>query len=115
MNKDKLNLIFSGNEKLNNNPETLSCKLTTVELQKRKAPAIARLKQQIIDRKELKDGFAFKFRGTDESIDELIKFIKAERECCDFFTFNISINKSDVWLELTGAEEVKEFIKNEIA
>jgi len=60
--------------------------------------------------------YAFKFPGTDAMLDELTEFIKTERECCDFFTFNISISgdKSEAWLELTGLEGAKDFIKTEL-
>ena len=94
----------------------LSCKLTTPELQKRKVTVIASLKQQMLDRKELKDGYAFKFSGTDKVIDELTEFVKTERECCDFFTFNLSISgdKSEAWLQLTGVDGVKDFITTEL-
>jgi hypothetical protein len=68
------------------------------------------------DKKELKDGYAFKFPGTDKMLDELTEFIKTERECCDFFTFNLSISgdKSEAWLELTGVEGAKDFISTEL-
>lgn len=94
----------------------LSCKLTSPELQKRKQTVIAALKQQIIEKRELPNGFAFKFPGTDQMLDELIAFIKAERECCDFFTFqlNISGDKSVAWLELKGTEGAKEFVVSEM-
>ena len=94
----------------------LSCKLRLPELRKRKATVIASLKQQILERRELRDGFGFKFPGTDQVLDELTEFIKTERECCDFFTFRLSISgdKSEAWLELTGPEGAKEFIASEI-
>jgi len=94
----------------------LACKLTTPELQNRKAIVIASLKQQVVDRKELKDGYAFKFAGTDKVVDELIEFVKTERECCDFFTFNLSISgdKMEAWLQLTGVDGVKDFITAEL-
>jgi hypothetical protein len=59
---------------------------------------------------------AFKFPGTDKVLDELTKFIKTERECCDFFTFNLSISgdKSKAWLELTGIDGAKDFISTEL-
>lgn len=49
-------------------------------------------------------------------LDELIEFIKTERECCDFFTFNLSItgDKSEAWLELTGVEGAKDFVTTEL-
>lgn len=48
--------------------------------------------------------------------DELIEFIMIERECYDFFTFNLSVgcNKKKIWLELTGATGVKNIIKSEL-
>jgi len=94
----------------------LSCKLTTPELQKRKETVLASLKSQVIEKKELKDGYAFKFTGSDRMVDELTEFIKTERECCDFFTFNLSISgdKSEAWLELTGADGAKDFISTEL-
>jgi hypothetical protein len=49
-------------------------------------------------------------------LDELTEFIKTERECCDFFVFNLSISgdKSEAWLELTGEEGAKNFIESEL-
>ena len=93
-----------------------SCKLTTSELQQLKSTVIGRLKKQVIQTKELANGFAFKFTGTDQMLDELIEYIKTERRCCDFFTFNLSIkgDQSEIWLELSGAEGTKDFLKSEL-
>ncbi|MCE3228689.1 MAG: hypothetical protein K0S32_3240 [Bacteroidetes bacterium] len=94
----------------------LSCKLTSPELQKRKETVIEDLRKQVLGKKELTNGYAFKFKGNDETIDQLITFIKAERQCCDFFTFNLSVNGNpdELWLEITGAEGAKDFIKTEL-
>lgn len=98
------------------NKAILSCKLTTPELRQRKATIIERLKKQIFETKELANGYAFRFNGTDTMIDELIMFVKTERGCCDFFIFNISISgdKSFTWLEVTGPNGAKEFITTEL-
>jgi hypothetical protein len=68
------------------------------------------------EKKELKYGYAFKFEGSDKVVDELAEFIKTERECCDFFNFTLSVSgdKSEAWLQLTGAEGVKDFIAKEL-
>lgn len=94
----------------------LSCKLTTPELQHRKATILESLRKKMKEKKELPNGYAYKFSGSDEMVDELTDFIKTERECCDFFTFNLSISgdKSEAWLELKGAEGTKAFIKAEL-
>lgn len=94
----------------------LSCRLTTPELDQRKATVLASLRKQILEQKELENGYAFKFPGNDKMIDELTEFAKTERNCCDFFTFNISItgDKNFVWMEIVGPKEAKQFIKTEL-
>ncbi len=94
----------------------LSCKLPSKEMHERKLTVLASLKKQIKERKELPNGYAFRFDGSDQVLDELTEFIKTERECCDFFTFNLSVSgdKSEVWLELTGVEGAKDFITKEL-
>jgi hypothetical protein len=108
--------VCSDDCKAKSKTSELSCKLTTPEMQKRKETVLASLKEQMTEKKELKDGYAFKFPGTDKMLDELTEFIKTERECCDFFTFNLSISgdKSEAWLELTGADGAKDFISTEL-
>ena len=94
----------------------LTCKLTTPELRQRKATVITSLKGQMLAKKELKNGYSYKFVGTDKMVDELAEFVKTERECCDFFTFNLSISgdKSEVWLKITGPKGAKDFIRTEL-
>ena len=101
---------------MDKNKKEISCKLTTPKLQKRRATVIESLKSQLLEKRELKHGYAFRFPGTDKMIDELTEFIKTERECCDFFTFNLSVagDKSEAWLELIGEEGVKDFISDEL-
>lgn len=93
-----------------------ACKLTTPELQKRKATVLASLRNKIIDNKELPDGYSYKFNGSDEMLDELTEFIKTERLCCEFFQFNLFIEGSGsfIILELKGEEDAKKFIEREL-
>jgi hypothetical protein len=74
----------------------LSCKLTTPDFRERKATIIASLKKQLIEKKEIENGYAYKFKGTDEVLDELSSFIKTERVCCDFFVYGISVSGEKV-------------------
>jgi hypothetical protein len=95
---------------------SLSCKLTTAELQQRKATVLTSLRNQVLEKKELPNGYAFRFNGSDEMINKLAEFVKTERACCEFFTFQISVagNAGSCWLEITGDTRVKEFIVNEL-
>jgi hypothetical protein len=93
----------------------MTCKLTSPQLRKRKEEVISKLKALVLQKKELSNGYAYRFHGTDEILDSLTAFIKSERLCCDFFNFSLQIsNQSVVWLEITGAKGTKEFIKTEL-
>ncbi len=94
----------------------LTCKLSTPELQQRKKTVIAELKSMVIEKNETKDGIRYKFEGSDKILDRLNEFIKTERLCCDFFVFTLTAASDSkyTWLELSGPEGVKDFIKYEI-
>ncbi len=115
MNKEK-STVCSEDCTAKNKSKQQACKLTTPELRERKETVLSSLKEQVIEKRELKNGFAFKFPGTGKVLDELTEFIKTERACCDFFTFNLSISgdKSEAWLKLTGEDGVKDFITTEL-
>jgi hypothetical protein len=112
----KSSSICSDDCESKNKKGELTCKLTTPELTERKATVIASLRKQILTTKELKNGFPYKFTGSDIMVDELAAFVKTERECCDCFIFNLSISsdKSEAWLEITGPKGVKDFVKAEL-
>jgi hypothetical protein len=99
-----------------NNSTKLVCKLTTTEMQNRRATVLASLKKQTLERKELPNGYAYRFNGSDTMFDQLTEFIKTERACCDFFTFNLSVagDKNEIWMQITGPQKAKEFIQTEM-
>lgn len=72
--------------------------------------------KKVKHKKELSDGYAFTFSGTDEMLDELTEFIKTERACCDFFVFGLSVagDKSVIVLSITGPKDAKEFVETEL-
>jgi hypothetical protein len=92
----------------------LSCKLTTRELQERKVTVIANLKALVLERKESADGFSYKFDGKDEILDLINDFIKTERMCCDFFTFQLTVEDGSATLAISGPPGTKDFITHEI-
>jgi hypothetical protein len=93
-----------------------ACKLTSSELEKRKTDVLSVIKSKILERKELADGYSFKFVNSDENINMLTDFIKSERQCCDFFNFSIHVkNDGTIWFDLTGPKDAKEMIGQELA
>ncbi|MBF9219869.1 hypothetical protein [Hymenobacter ruricola] len=94
----------------------VACRLTSPELRQRKETVIASLKQQVVSRHELPAGFAYEFKGSDEVVDELAEFVKTERQCCAFFSFELRFGGEGAvaWLHLTGPAGAKEFIVQEL-
>jgi hypothetical protein len=93
----------------------LTCKLTTPELQQRKRTVIQALKGLVIGKTETAKGFKYRFDGSDETLDLLNSFIKTERLCCDFFTFELMVSSDGfAELELGGPEGTKDFIRHEL-
>jgi hypothetical protein len=90
------------------------CKLTTRELQNRKATVIQKLKLLVLDKENVSNGYRFKFSASDQVLDQLIDFVKTERVCCDFFTFSLIVENTYVWLTITGPEGAKEFLEHEV-
>jgi hypothetical protein len=95
---------------------TLTCKLTTPELQKRRLTVIAELKNLVKERKEGSDAVHYKFEMNNKNMDLVANFIKSERLCCDFFDFNLEVRSDSefMWLVLSGPEGVTDFIREEI-
>lgn len=91
-----------------------TCKLTTSELQKRKATVVAELRSLVVDRTELDDGMIYEFRCSDAILDKLNEFIETERVCCDFFTFHLTIHGEKAFLNIIGPEGTRAFLKTEL-
>lgn len=96
--------------------QALTCKLMSPELRKRKETVLASLKKKVVARQELGNGYRYNFHGSDNILDELIAFIKTERQCCNFFEFRLIVHGDGkmVILEITGPEGVKKFIETEL-
>ncbi|WP_276371036.1 hypothetical protein [Chryseolinea sp. H1M3-3] len=94
--------------------KSISCKLTAPELQKRKATVIIELKRLLQYKEEIDNGFSYSFESADDILDKINDFIKTERICCDFFTFQLKVEGSKTFLTITGPAGAKEFLKDEI-
>jgi hypothetical protein len=116
--KGEINTDETDTEKMKakNTEQEISCKLTSTELQERKSTVIAGLRSKVLERKELANGFAYRFSGEDAMVDELAGFVKSERSCCSFLIFTLSFSGDgrESWLTLEGPDGAKEMINAEI-
>ncbi|MGH9533456.1 MAG: hypothetical protein ACRD2E_01205 [Terriglobales bacterium] len=70
-----------------------------------------------VERRELEDGYAFRFPGDAASEGQVFDFIVLERECCRFLSFEVRLaaERGAIWLVTTGPAGVKEFAQAEMA
>jgi hypothetical protein len=88
------------------------CTLTDKELQERRKNVLQKTAQSLIEVRELRDGFAYKFPAKNAVLQDLINVINLERKCCPFLNFRLVEAQNDfVSLELTGREGIKEMLK----
>src|SRR5579872_6114965 len=66
-------------------------------------------------RRELDNGYAFRVATEKISLPEIAEWIALERRCCPFFNLLIEAepHTGPVWLRMTGAEGIKDFIRAE--
>jgi|ERR1044071_1666812 hypothetical protein len=95
-----------------------ACVMDAIEPDKRQQHlAIAEhLFHSVNEIQELSDGYAFRLSNESDVLLKVAEFISLEKLCCPFFGFIIEVEPEggDVWLQLTGREGVKAFIKAEI-
>lgn len=67
------------------------------------------------ERTELPNGYGFRLDTDRISPAQVTKWMAMERKCCPFFDFELELQpeKGPVWMRLTGAPGVKDFIKLE--
>ena len=91
--------------------EPIACQLSPGGLATRTVE-IDRLFAESTETRELEDGYAFQFPGDGEWSKRLVAFIEGERQCCQFFTFELAFepNRGPIWLRVRGSAEIKGFI-----
>jgi hypothetical protein len=96
----------------NNSP--IACALTDAQLVRRKEQVAGDIWSGATHKTELQDGYEFAFPGTDEWVDRLLQFVKAERQCCRFFLFELIFapNTGPITLRLSGPDGTKQFMES---
>lgn len=92
---------------------TIVCTLSGAEQTDRRQEATRKLFAGCWRVGELEDGYVFEFPGDNDRVEALTRFIMAERECCTFFTFELTFEpgRGPVHLRMRGPRDTKEFIR----
>jgi hypothetical protein len=90
----------------------IACALTDDEFREREQAVLQKFRQQVIETRELDDGYAYRINNDDDSLREITELVLLERICCPFLDFKIIVAAADggLWLEMIGAKGAKEFI-----
>ena len=67
----------------------------------------------VLEIKEVAQGYAFRLPLETAMLQKTIDFIANERLCCPFFTFTLVVGEA-LWLELSGSDEVKAYLKSNL-
>ena len=88
------------------------CELTPAELAARREGLLPSLLALAQERVRLSNGFRWRFAPSTEFLDAAIRMIDAERRCCRFLKFALTVepDEGDMWLEVTGPQGTVEFL-----
>jgi hypothetical protein len=97
-------------------PLPVACTLTGPDLEARRGELFPSLAPHVVERRDISgDGFegvALRFAPSAARLAAIAAVIDAERRCCRFLHFRLSVEPDEgpLWLELTGPEGTRDFL-----
>ena len=90
----------------------IACTLSDDALRVRKG-SLARLVSDATKTTKLGNGFCLEFAAAAETLANIVAIIDAERQCCRFLRFALTVepNLRTISLEVTGLEGAQEFLE----
>jgi hypothetical protein len=88
------------------------CSLTPEALEARKQGLLSTLLDRSTGREFLADGVRLRFEPSSETLSSITRAVDAERHCCRFLRFTITVEPTDgaMILDLTGPPGTREFV-----
>jgi hypothetical protein len=93
------------------------CTLGPDALKARREGLLAELAKNIDHFEDLPDGYRLRFAASDDVLTLIARTISAERHCCRFLRFQLTVEPDDgpIVLDLTGPPGTREFLAALIA
>lgn len=90
----------------------ITCTLSSAELVARREELLPWLLAQSQESVALPDGFRWRFDPSAEILRSIAQIIDAERQCCHFMRFILTVEPDGgpIWLEVSGPEGTTEFL-----
>jgi hypothetical protein len=91
----------------------IACTLTPVALRARREGLLSELVRQAQSIERLSEGLRLRFASSTETLATLARAVEAERLCCRFLQFRITVEPDEgpISLELTGPPGTQEFVE----
>jgi hypothetical protein len=88
------------------------CTLTPAALNTRREELLSQLLRRAQAHEELPQGHRWRFAASDDILTTIARAIEAERQCCRFLRFSITVEADGgpILLELTGPPGTREFV-----
>ena len=90
----------------------VACTLGPSALKARREGLLADLAHRAEAHAELQDGHTFRFAPSGETLALIARAIEAERQCCRFLRFRVTVEPDEgpIFLELTGPRGTRDFL-----
>jgi hypothetical protein len=90
----------------------VACTLPTDALGVRRGNLLRPLVQRTTECSELSDGYRLRFAATSDVLRAVMEAVDAERQCCRFLHFTITLEPDGgpITLDLTGSPGTREFL-----
>lgn len=90
----------------------IACTLSDDALRARKSGLLAQIATMATNMAKLPAGYRLDFPATSEALTRITAMIDAERQCCRFLRFTLTVepNLGVIALELSGPEGTREFL-----
>jgi hypothetical protein len=88
------------------------CTLTPNALRARREGLLSDLMRQAEGHDELPEGLRLRFAATGDRLSTIARAVEAERHCCRFLRFGITVESDGgpIFLELSGPPGTREFV-----
>ncbi len=90
----------------------VACTLDPAALKARREGLLSDLLRRADERQDLTAGHRLRFAAAEDTLATLARTVEAERHCCRFLRFQITVEPDGgpIWLELTGPPGTREFV-----
>ena len=90
----------------------IACTLTPHEMAERASTLLPKLLSRAREFQDLADGVRVRFDATSETLQDITVVIDAERQCCRFLQFQLTVEPDGgpLWLEVSGPPGTKDFL-----